>query len=97
MFETASAWHQTYSLFGRSLGVSASIAAVPIFVFLLLLGVLRKPAWMAGIVGLGAAFALAVGGYGMPIRPAASAALYGAAFGLFPISWIIYWAIALFR
>ncbi|HVT97305.1 MAG TPA: lactate permease LctP family transporter [Acidobacteriaceae bacterium] len=97
MFETASAWHQTYSLFGSSLGVSALIAAVPIFVFLLLLGVLRKPAWMAGLVGLGAAFALAVGGYGMPLIPAASAALYGAAFGLFPISWIIFWAIALFR
>ena len=97
MFQTASAWQQTYSLFGRSLGLSAFIAALPIFVFLLLLGVLRKPAWMAGLVGLAAAFALAVGGYGMPVRPAVSAAAYGAAFGLFPISWIIFWAIALFR
>lgn len=52
---------------------------------------------MAGLVGLCAAFALAIGGYGMPVKPAVSAALYGAAFGLFPISWIIYWAIALFR
>src|SRR5579872_6065982 len=93
----ASAWQQTYSLFGESLGVSALIAALPIFVFLLLLGVFRKPAWMAGVVGLCAAFALAVGGYHMPVKPAANAALYGAAFGLFPISWIIYWAIALFR
>lgn len=97
MLGTASAWQQTYSLFGRNLGISALIAGVPIFVFLLLLGVLRKPAWMAGLVGLGAAFAVAVGGYHMPIGPAASAALYGAAFGLFPICWIIYWAIALFR
>jgi lactate permease len=97
VFETTSTWHQTYSLFGGSLGLSALIAALPIFVFLLLLGVLRKPAWMAGLVGLGAAFVLAVGGYGMPVRPAASAALYGTAFGLFPISWIIFWAIALFR
>jgi L-lactate transport len=97
MHETATVWHQTYSLFGESLGVSAVIAALPIFILLLLLGVLRKPAWMAGIVGLCAAFALAIGGYGMPVKPAVSAALYGATFGLFPISWIIFWAIALFR
>jgi lactate permease len=90
-------WHQTYLLFGASLGVSAVLAALPIFIFLLLLGVLRKPAWMAGIFGLCAAFALAIEGYGMPVKPAMSAAFYGATFGLFPICWIIYWAIALFR
>lgn len=97
MLGTASAWHQTYSLFGKNLGASALIAALPIFIFLLLLGAFRKPAWMAGLAGLCAAFALAVGGYGMPAEAAASAALYGAAFGLFPICWIIYWAIALFH
>ena len=97
MLATARAWQQTYFLFGKGLGTSAVIAALPIFIFLLLLGVFRKPAWMAGLVGLCAALALAVGAYGMPVTPAASAALYGAAFGLFPICWIIYWAIALFR
>src|SRR5581483_2739636 len=45
----------------------------------------------------GSALLLAIGGYGMPVKPAVSAALYGAAFGLFPICWIIFWAIALFR
>ncbi len=97
MHETATVWNQTYSLLGEGVGVSAVLAALPIFILLLLLGVLRKPAWMAGIVGLVAAFALATAGYGMPLKPAVSAALYGATFGLFPISWIIYWAIALFR
>lgn len=97
MHATATAWQQTYSLFGQGMGVSAVIAALPIFIFLLLLGVLRKPAWMAGLVGLGAAMILALGGYGMPVKPAVSAALYGAAFGLFPICWIIFWAITLFR
>src|SRR6185312_10321219 len=97
MLATAPAWQQTYFLFGKGLGISAVIAALPIFIFLLLLGVFRKPAWMAGLFGLCAALALAVGAYGMPVTPAASAALYGAAFGLFPICWIIYWAIALFR
>ncbi len=97
MHETVTTWHQTYLLFGMDLGLSALIAALPIFIFLLLLGVLRKPAWMAGLIGLGAAFALAIGGYGMPVVPAVSAASYGAAFGIFPICWIMYWAIVLFR
>ena len=58
---------------------------------------LRKPAWVAGIASLAVAFVLAIAGYGMPAKAAVSAAAYGGAFGLFPISWIIFWAIALFR
>ena len=91
------AWHQTYSLFSQGLGVSALIAALPIFTLLFLLGVLRKAAWLAGIAGLVVAFVLATAGYGMPAKLAVSAAAYGGAFGVFPISWIIFWAIALFR
>jgi lactate permease len=90
-------WNQHYLLFGQTLGISAFIAAMPIFALLLLLGVLRKPAWVAGLTGLAVTLVLALGGYHMPAAPAISAALHGAAFGLFPISWIVYWAIALFR
>jgi L-lactate transport len=90
-------WQQTYLLFGRGLGVSAIIAAMPIFTLLLLLGVLRKPAWLAGIFGLGVTLILAVAGYHMPPLTAISAVCNGAAFGIFPISWIILWAILLFR
>ncbi|MCU1321086.1 MAG: L-lactate transport [Acidobacteriaceae bacterium] len=92
-----SIWSQTYSLHGLTPGVSALIAALPIFTLLFLLGVLRKPAWLAGLVGLAVTFLLATAGYGMPSMKALSAAAYGAAFGLFPISWIIFWAIALFK
>ena len=90
-------WQQTYLLFGLGLGPSSLIAALPILTMLLLLGVMRKPAWLAGLIGLGVTFLLALFGYHMPVAPAVSAALYGAAFGLFPICWIIFWAIALFR
>ncbi|MBV8632251.1 MAG: lactate permease LctP family transporter [Silvibacterium sp.] len=90
-------WSQTYLLFGRGLGFSALLAATPIFTLLILLGIFRKPAWLAGICGLAVAFALAIGAYHMPAVTAASAALHGAAFGLFPICWIVFWAIALFR
>jgi lactate permease len=90
-------WSQVYLLFDHGLVFSALLAALPIFTLLLLLGILRKPAWIAGLAGLGVTFLLAVGAYHMPPVTALSAAANGAAFGLFPITWIIFWAIALFR
>ena len=90
-------WSQTYYLFGNNLAISALIAAVPIFTLLFLLGILRKPAWIAGLAGLAISLVLAVAGYHMPLPLAVSSAAHGAAFGLFPISWIVFWAIALFR
>jgi lactate permease len=91
------AWNQTYLLFGNGLGVSTLLAALPVFTLLALLGIFRKPAWIAGLSGLAVTFFVAIVGYGMPSGTALSAAAYGAAFGLFPISWIIFWAIALYR
>ncbi len=90
-------WSQTYLLFGKGLAFSAFLAATPIFTLLILLGVLRKPAWLAGLSGLAVTFVLAIWAYHMPTLTAVSAACHGAAFGLFPISWIVFWAIALFR
>lgn len=79
------------------MAISAIIAAAPIFTLLIVLGVMKKAAWVAGIAGLVATLVVAIAGYHMPPLLATSAALYGAAFGLFPISWIIFWAIVLFR
>ncbi len=90
-------WDQSYFPFGLSLGLAALLSAMPIFTLLLLLGVMRKAAWVAGLWGLGVTFVLAVAVYRMPAVTAVSAATNGAAFGLFPISWIVFWAIALFR
>ena len=90
-------WQQTYLLFGFGPTLSFLIASLPIVVMLLLLGVFRKPAWMAGLCGLAVTLLLATLGYRMPVVTALSAIMYGAAFGLFPICWIIFWAIALFR
>jgi len=90
-------WEQTYTPVGGSLPVSALVAAIPIFTLLLLLGVFRKPAWMASLAGLGAAAVVAIGVYGMPARLAAGAITFGAAFGLFPIGWVVFSAILLYR
>lgn len=90
-------WEQSYLLFGQGIAVSALIAALPVLAVLVILGGLRKPAWLAGLCGLGVSLAVALGCYRMPVSLACSAAAYGAAFGLFPICWIVFWAIALFR
>jgi lactate permease len=90
-------WNQTYLLFGHGLAFSCLVASLPVIALILLLGVFRKPAWMASPIGLAVAFLVATLAYRMPIRLAISAAANGAAFGLFPILWIIFWAIVLFR
>ncbi len=90
-------WQQVYTPLGGSLGYSALAAAMPLFVLLYLLGVRRTAAWIAAVSGLAMAFAVAVGVYGMPAGQAAGASLMGAAFGLLPITWIVFWAIFLYR
>jgi len=90
-------WQQVYTPLNGSLPLSALVAALPILVLLLLLGVLRKPAWIASLAGLAAAAAVAAGAYGMPWGRLAAAAAYGAAFGLFPIGWVVFTAILLYR
>jgi lactate permease len=90
-------WVQTYTPIGGSLGLSALVAAIPILVLFVMLGVLRKPAWMAAAAALVSALFVALAAYGMPIRLAVISTLYGAAYGLFPIAWIVFTSIMLYR
>ena len=88
---------ENYAPVLNSLGWSTLAAALPIFVLLLLIGVLRKPAWIAGLSGLAAGLVVAIGVYHMPVKLAISSTTMGAAFGLLPIAWIVYWAVVLYR
>src|SRR5262245_31479703 len=90
-------WQQNYTPVGDSLALSALVAGVPIFVLLLLLGVLRKPAWMAALAGLGSAILVALGAYGMPMGAMIGSVTNGAVFGLMPLGWIVFAAILLYR
>src|SRR5262245_45227339 len=90
-------WQHNYSPVGGSLGLSAAIAAVPIVVLFIMLGALRKPAWMAAVSALASALVVALTAYGMPPNLALIATIYGAAYGLFPIAWIVFTSIMLYR
>src|SRR2546423_8271760 len=90
-------WQQNYTPIANSLVFSALIAAVPIFVLLFLIGIRRKPAWMASLAGLGATVVLALAVYRMPVKMLFASVTYGAAFGLFPIGWVVFSAILLYR
>jgi lactate permease len=88
-------WTQVYNPTGSELA-STLLAAAPVIVLLGSLGILGWPAARAAATGLVTALAVAIGGFGMPWPMAAAAALHGAAFGLFPIGWIVVAAVFLY-
>jgi L-lactate transport len=90
-------WPQPYYLFGQGLGISALLAIFPTLLLLFLLAVMRKPSWIAALGGLAATMILAIAAYGMSLRHTFSTAAYGACFGIFPISWIVFWALILYE
>ena len=90
-------WQQNYEPVAGSLGLSAFVSSVPILVLFYMLGIRRKPAWMAALTALGMAFLLAVGAYRMPLALALRSSLMGAAYGVFPIAWVVFASIMLYR
>jgi lactate permease len=74
---------------GDSLGLSALCAVLPLLTLFVLLGALRVKAWIAGLVALLVALLVAVALYSMPVDQALLSATEGAAFGFFPILWIV--------
>jgi len=80
-----------------SLGLSALVAALPLFIVLVLLGGVRLKAHLAGLTGLLAAVLVAWLAYGMPLGQTLSSGAQGAVFGLFPILWIVVNALWVYR
>ena len=89
-------WSHVYDPLGSQL-LSTLVALVPLVILLGLLAFAGWAAHWAALAGLTAALAIAVGVVGMPADAAAAATLHGAAFGLFPIGWIIVTAMFLYR
>jgi lactate permease len=73
----------------HSVGWSAIFAVLPLLALFLLLGVLRMRAWLAGVIALVVSLVVAIAVYSMPTGQALLSASEGAAFGFFPILWIV--------
>src|SRR5450432_362497 len=81
-------WAQVYDPLSDK-AVSTALAALPVVVLLGALGAFKVRAHMAALLGLVSALLVAVAAFGMPLRLALISAAYGAAYGLFPIGWIV--------
>jgi lactate permease len=89
-------WIQVYDPLNNP-WLSTAAAALPIVLLLVTLGVLEWKAHWAALTGLISALAVSTIVYGMPVATAAATAVYGAAYGLLPIGWIIVNAVFLYN
>ena len=85
-------WIQNYDPLGN-IGLSALIAAIPLFILLYMLGIKRSKGHNAAFFGLLSAVLTAILVFKMPVGLALSATLNGALVGIFPIIWIVVTAI----
>jgi lactate permease len=73
----------------HSLGTSSIFAVIPLLSLFVLLGGVRMKAQWASLISLAVAVVVAIAVYGMPFGQALDAGAEGAAFGFFPIMWIV--------
>src|SRR5215475_8986102 len=74
---------------GDSLPLSFIVAALPVAVVLVLLGVLRRPAWQASLAGLVVGLLIAIGVWSLPASLAFNSVANGVVFALWPVMWIV--------
>jgi lactate permease len=88
---------QDFDPVSSSLGLSSIFAVLPVLALFVLLGGIRLAAQWAALIALGIAMLVAMIVYGMPVDQTALSATEGAAFGLFPIMWIVVAAIWIYN
>lgn len=82
---------------GGNLVLSALVAAIPLALLFVLLGVFKVKAWLAAVIGLITAILIAVFAWQMPAMMALAATAEGAFYGAFPIMWILLNAIWVYQ
>jgi len=79
------------------LTASVLVAILPILVIFWALIIRKMKGWQAGLLATGTAALVAIAVYHMPFHLALLSAVNGAAYGLFPICWIVITAVFLFN
>jgi lactate permease len=82
---------------GDSLLYSSLFALIPLITLFILLGGLKLKAHVAAVISLAVSILVAIIVYSMPAGQAFDAGLEGMAFGLFPIMWIVWNAIWIYK
>jgi lactate permease len=82
-------YQQVFDPVSDSLGLSSIFAALPLITLFVMLGAFRITAWISGLVSLAVALLVGIIVYDAPVGQAVNMGLEGAAFGLFPIMWIV--------
>jgi lactate permease len=90
-------FHQLLTPVGGNLPLSFLVAALPIVTVLVILGVLRRPAWQASLAGLIVGLAIAVLVWGFPPALALDSVAAGAVFALWPVMWIVFNALLVYN
>src|SRR5260370_1935271 len=90
-------FHQLLTPVANNLFLSFLVGLIPILVVLVLLGIVRLPAWQAALAGLIAGLIIAIAVWQMPLNLAASSTLNGFAFALVPVMWIVWNAMWLYN
>ncbi len=90
-------YHQVYDPVAHSLGLSAIFAAAPLTVMFIMLGGFKRSPQLSALTSLLVCLAIAVLVYSMPVEVAVNSAIYGAAFSMLTVVWIIVNAIWIYN
>jgi lactate permease len=82
---------------GGSLILSFCVAALPIVVVLVSLGILRRPAWQSSLAGLLVGLVIAITAWKLPVGLAFDSVAAGMVFALWPVMWIVFSALLLYN
>ncbi len=90
-------FHQLLTPVADSLPLSFIVAALPVLTVLVLLGVLRRPAWQSSLAGLAVGLVIAIAVWSLPASLALNSIANGVVFALWPVMWIVVNALLLYN
>lgn len=90
-------FHQFLTPVAGSTFLSFLVGMIPIAVVLILLGIVRAPAWISALSGLVIGFIIAISVWKIPSHLAFSSIGNGMVFALWPVMWIVFAAMWLYN